>query len=77
MKITNIHDAKINLSKLIDSVLQGEDVVISKAGKPLVKLVPYTPHPEPRNPGYWKGKVKMASDFDHLPDEIIKRFLDK
>ncbi|MGF1480848.1 MAG: type II toxin-antitoxin system Phd/YefM family antitoxin [Cyanophyceae cyanobacterium] len=41
MKVANIHEAKSNLSKLIESVLAGEEVVIAKAGKPLVRLVIY------------------------------------
>jgi prevent-host-death family protein len=74
MKITNIQEAEVNLEELIEAVLQGEDVVISKSGKPLVQLIPYQSSAQPRKPGYWKGKVKMADDFDVLPDDIINRF---
>lgn len=75
MKITNIHEAKTQLSKLIEAVLQGEDVIIAKAGKPLVKMIPYIPHCEPRKPGYWRGKVTMADDFDTLPESVINSFM--
>lgn len=75
MKIANIHEAKTQLSKLIEAALQGEDVVISKAGKPLVKIIPYHPSSEPRKPGYWRGQVKIADDFDTLPDSIINSFM--
>ena len=53
---------------------QGEEIVISKAGKPLAKLVPYRPVAGPRQPGYWKGKVKIADDFDELPPDIDAAF---
>ena len=75
MKITNIQQAKNQLSKLIEAVLQGEDVIISKAGKPLVKIIPYVANSEPRKPGYWKGKVTMAEDFDTLPESVINSFM--
>jgi prevent-host-death family protein len=75
MKITNIHQAKTHLSSLIESALQGEDVIISKAGKPLVRLVPCHLNPEPRKPGLWEGKVKIAKDFDNTPEDIINSFL--
>jgi prevent-host-death family protein len=74
MKITNIHAAKSTLSQLIESALQGEEVIISKAGQPLVRLVPYSSNQEPRTPGDWAGQVKMADDFDTTPQEIIQGF---
>ena len=45
MKVTNIHEAKIHLSFLIESVIAGEEIIIAKAGKPLVKLIPYKKSP--------------------------------
>lgn len=74
MIVTNIHEAKTQLSKLIEKVLEGEEVVISKAGKPLVKLIAYQVNRELRKPGNWQGKVKMSADFDELPEEILKSF---
>ncbi len=74
MIVTNIHEAKTQLSKLIEKVLEGEEVVISKAGKPLVKMVAYQVNREPRKPGNWQGKVKMSEDFDELPEEVLKLF---
>jgi len=52
-------------------------VIISKAGKPLVRLVPCQLNPEPRKPGLWAGKVKIAKDFDSTPEDIINSFLGK
>lgn len=74
MIVTNIHEAKTQLSKLIEKVLEGEEVVISKAGKPLVKLIAYQVNRETRKPGNWQGKVKMSEDFDELPEEVLKSF---
>jgi prevent-host-death family protein len=76
MKVVNIHEAKTTLSQLLESVLAGEDVVISKAGTPLARLIPYHIQKKPRSPGIWKGKVTMADDFDEpLPPEILNGFL--
>jgi prevent-host-death family protein len=76
MKVVNIHEAKTTLSQLLESVLAGEDVVISKAGTPLARLIPYHAQKKPRSPGIWKGKVTMADDFDDpLPPEILNSFL--
>ena len=76
MQITNISDAKASLSRLIERVLQGEEVVIGKAGKPVVKIVPYDLDETPRKlgAGNWKGKIWMADDFDDLPDDILQLF---
>lgn len=76
MQITNIHEAKTHLSKLVERVLAGEDIVIAKAGKPMVRLVPYagTMEKKPRQPGCWRGQVWMAEDFDETPQEIIDAF---
>ena len=74
MKITNIHAAKTSLSQLIELALEGEEVIISKAGKPLVRLIPYHSSQEPRIPGDWAGKVKMADDFNTTPEEVIQGF---
>lgn len=76
MVITNISDAKTSLSKLIEQVLQGHEVIIGKAGKPVVKLVPYTEDMIPRQLGVgnWKGKIWLADDFDDLPEETLALF---
>ena len=74
MQITNIHQAKTQLSKLIERVLLGEEIIIAKAGKPVAKLVPYEQNSQPRQGGQWHGKVKMDVDFDQLPDELAAAF---
>lgn len=74
MHIINIHEAKTNLSKLIEKTLKGEDVIIAKAGKPVVKLVAYKEKLKPRKAGLWKGKVWVSDDFDDEDEEINKMF---
>jgi prevent-host-death family protein len=73
--LVNIHDAKTHFSKIINQVLNGEDIVIAKGGKPLVRLTPYSSEPEFRHGGQFKGLIKVSDDFnDPLPDEILKLF---
>ncbi|TNH04672.1 type II toxin-antitoxin system prevent-host-death family antitoxin [Testudinibacter sp. TR-2022] len=57
----NIHEAKSNLSQLIQSALSGEEVIIAKAGTPLVKMVAI-PTKKIRHPGALKGKITLADD---------------
>jgi len=67
----NIHEAKTHLSKLIERVAAGEEIVISKAGKPVAKLVPI-PQKKRLRLGMWKGKIWMSPDFDAplSPEEL-------
>ena len=75
MKISNIHEAKSQLSKLIESALAGEEIIIAKAGKPLVKLIPYRESKKYRTPGGWEGVI-IGEDFDdELPANILKGFI--
>lgn len=62
------------MSKLIESALQGEEVIIGKAGKPMVRLIPYKVTKKPRKPGVWAGKITIADDFDKLPEELLGAF---
>ncbi len=74
MKNANISDAKTHLSKLIESVLAGEDVIISQRGKPLVRLIPYEGPSKPRTPGAWKECITISDDFDDESEEINAMF---
>ena len=74
MKSVNIHEAKTHLSRLVQRAAQGEEIVIAKAGEPLAKLVPYRKTKAPRKPGNWRGRVKIAADFDELPEDIAAAF---
>ena len=76
MDTVNIHEAKTHLSRLLARVSEGEEIVIGKAGKPVAKLVPFTGEAEPRKLGGWKGKVRLAPDWDSddLNEEIAAAF---
>jgi prevent-host-death family protein len=74
-QIVNMHEAKSTLSRLVADALAGDEVILAKAGKPMVKLVPITEKKKPRKLGIWKGKVKLADDFDApLPQELLDLF---
>jgi prevent-host-death family protein len=61
----NIHEAKTQLSKLVEEAAQGEEIIIAKAGKPIARLMPLAVHEhKPRTPGSMKGKIWLANDFD-------------
>lgn len=71
----NIHDAKTHLSRLVEDVARGAQVVIAKAGKPMARLVPIAPARRVRQPGFLKGKIKIADDFDSaLPADVLDAF---
>ena len=73
--IYNLYEAKTSLSRLVDRAASGEEIILSKAGKPLAKLVPFHRPPEPRQPGGWEGRVRISEDFDApLPPEIQDAF---
>lgn len=73
--IVNIHDAKTHFSKFIKQVLNGDEVIIARDGKPLVRLVPYTEEPQIRRGGQFKGLIQISDDFDSpLPEDILKQF---
>lgn len=74
MQITNISEAKAQLSALIEKVMSGKEVIIGKAGKPVAKIVPYDQSKEPREPGMLRGKIHIAEDFDELPEDIAASF---
>jgi prevent-host-death family protein len=62
--IYDLHEAKTHLSRLVDRAASGEEIILSRAGKPLAKLVPFQPLAKPRLPGGWEGKVSVSEDFD-------------
>ena len=84
MVVANIHNAKTNLSRLIERAEAGEEVVIARNGKPAVRLTPVTPADDiPRNPdglpawmGSLRGKMIVPDDFDALDQEIGESFED-
>jgi prevent-host-death family protein len=71
----NIHEAKTHLSRLLERVAMGDEVIIAKAGKPIAKLVPLGARPEKRVLGSAKGEFTVPDDFnDPLPKEIEDLF---
>jgi prevent-host-death family protein len=71
----NVHEAKTHLSKLLERVAMGEEVVIAKAGKPVAKLVAIERRPKRRKLGSAKGQFVMSDDFNApLPKEIEDLF---
>lgn len=69
MSPVNVHEAKTQLSKLLDRAHAGEEIVIAKNGQPYARLVPLE-KPQPRKPGLLKGKVGKAF-FEALPDDEL------
>ena len=69
MEIVNSYEAKTQLSRLIRRALAGERIVIARAGKPMVELLPYR-EMERRSGGIWEGQVRMADDFDEPLAEL-------
>jgi len=75
MTVVNIHEAKTQLSKIVDAVAAGAEVVIAKAGKPMVRVVPLEYGRKPVHFGLLRGEVRIADDFDAtLPDDVIEAF---
>ena len=70
----NMHEAKSKLSALAEKVWRGETVVIAKAGKPYLDILPHQENRIQRKPGRFKGQIHIADDFDHTPAEISDAF---
>ncbi|MCF6355144.1 MAG: type II toxin-antitoxin system Phd/YefM family antitoxin [Candidatus Polarisedimenticolaceae bacterium] len=75
MTIVNIHEAKTHLSRLLNRAVSGEEIVIARAGRGIVRLVPLQGDQLPRTPGMDAGKVRISDDFDSpLPEELLREF---
>lgn len=75
MRTVSIHKAKKHLSMLLEEVSKGKDFVIAKTGKPMAKLTGFTVAKPIRKPGYLKGRIKFADNFDApLPDDLLDTF---
>jgi len=71
----NVHEAKTHLSRLLDQALDGEEVIIMRAGRHLVRLTPVETAPFQRKLGTAKGEIFISDDFDDpLPDDILDEF---
>jgi prevent-host-death family protein len=75
MNTVNIHEAKTQLSRLIDRAARGESFVIAKAGKPLVKVSAVEAPTQPQRLGFLKGEIEVPDDFDRMGEiEIAALF---
>ena len=74
-KPVNIRAAKTHFSRLVERAAKGEEIIISKSGKPVARLMPLATPARRRLPGLLKGRIKIAADFDApLPEEILRQF---
>lgn len=74
MKQVNVHDAKTQLSRLLEEVEAGERIVIARAGEPVAVLAPYTAAIRRRRLGLFAGEATIHDDFDVLPADIAAAF---
>lgn len=73
--IVNIHEAKTHLSRLIDEVAAGAEIIIAKAGKPTARLSPINATVKKKNLGLLRGKIKVADDFNMpLDNDVLAQF---
>lgn len=75
MHTVNIHEAKTHLSKLLEEVSKGKEIVIAKSGKPMARLTGISLAKPIRKPGFLKGKIRIADNFDApLPEDLLDAF---
>lgn len=75
MKPINLHAAKTHLSRLVDDAINGREVVIARAGKPLVRLVPVAGTGRRTGYGADRGRIRVSADFDApLPADLLRAF---
>jgi len=72
MRQVNVHEAKTELSRLLEQVEAGERVVIARAGEPVAVLVPYKAAVRRRRLGLFAGQVQIHPDFDELPEDMAE-----
>lgn len=75
-EVFNVHEAKTHLSKLLERVERGEEVVIARAGRPVARLTAIEKPRGRREPGSARGRIWMAEDFDAPLSEEIQRFFE-
>lgn len=73
MKV-NMHEAKSQLSKLGEKAWQGETIIIAKAGKPYLDLIPHSEETKPRTPGKYAGQISIPDSFNDESDELTAMF---
>jgi prevent-host-death family protein len=74
-KTINIHEAKTHLSRIVEEVAAGAEVIIAKAGRPMAKLVPLQSKATAKKLGLLKGKIRVSDDFNApLPEGVLADF---
>ena len=66
----NIHQAKTHLSRLVEDVAGGSEILIAKGGRPMARLVPLRRDDSPRRPGLLKGKLKISEEFERPAEPL-------
>jgi prevent-host-death family protein len=74
MRSVNVHEAKSQLSRLLERVEAGERIVIARAGQPVAVLIRYAEANQRRSLGLFAGEARMAPDFDAMPDDMAAAF---
>ncbi len=75
MTTINVHEAKTHLSRILDRVAGGEEVLIARAGKPVARLVPIEVEKKTRTPGTYHGRIQIGDDFEApLPEDVLQDF---
>jgi prevent-host-death family protein len=75
MKTVNVHEAKTQLSRLLERVERGEEIVIARAGTPVARLLPFSPRGTARELGMDVGRFDIPDDFDApLPPDVLADF---
>ena len=74
MKVINVQDAKTHLSRLLEQVSKGEDIVLGKHGRPMARLTAYAPGSEARKLGGLAGEIHIGANFDDEDAEVSALF---
>jgi prevent-host-death family protein len=72
--LINMHEAKTHLSRLVERVEAGEEILIGRAGRPVARLVPLDRRTAERRPGMWRGRVRLQPDFDVTDPDLLDAF---
>lgn len=72
--LVNIHEAKTHFSRLVERAEAGEEILIGRAGRPVARLVPMSVRTQARLPGRWRGRVRLAPDFDTTDPDLLDEF---
>ena len=74
MKTVNVHEAKTQLSRLLQEVEEGEEIVIARNGTPVARLVAHVEQREPREPGWGRDWIEILPGFDEYDEQIARDF---